>query len=346
MRKSESDLKLEKIFNRFAYILFPRKSSDKYKHKKNLECQKIALENNAKLMNEFINYKSYLEFLFDNQIIKISYEHLKRFGFPKDIEKYNAIQKLRNRTDEDKLEEFRLKLLNHGATLLDTEWKGSNFKYSFQDYQGNINTIKSYEKFPLLKSINRKKRSTINNHNKLNALKLKFEAEGATLLDTEWKGSQAIYNFKDYKGNTHSLKGSYPIPKKFSINNKENIKAHGNQKMENLKLRLSKDGATLLDTEWKGFFGVYEFKDYKGNIGRMKACDRFPKKHSNKNIEKDEKFLNRMREALALRNATLLSNQWNGSNKKYLFIDSMGEFHAVYYESLLDFLYRPKKNNS
>lgn len=110
--------------------------------------------------------------------------------------------------------------------------------------------------------------------------------------------------------------------------------ASNDDHLERLRLRLLKEGATLLDKEWKGWRYKYEYIDFKGNIGFIHSAS-FPKNRSINYTKTPEYYLNKLENHLKRYGCELVSKEWHGGNAKYTIRNSFGDLKSISYCNIL-----------
>lgn len=109
--------------------------------------------------------------------------------------------------------------------------------------------------------------------------------DNAELISLTGKGSQRILKFRKdgvdlFIPYVYLNANGFPKDIEKFLYNQKIRKSDNNSHLERLRLRLEKEGATLLTTKWQGHKFPYQYKDYQGNIRTMSNSCFFPRKNS------------------------------------------------------------------
>ena len=233
----------------------------------------IAKSNNGKLLStEWRGWNN--KYLFKNdkeEEFLISPHNLKNRGWPKDITKYNNGVIFRKKTDNDLFEELQLLAEQNGGKLIDTEWKGSHFDYSFKHSNGKIFQINSpnlkrrgwpHNLDEFLKFSNGHKKSV---EDRFNVIKKLAEDNNGKILETEWLGNHHKYTCFFENGQQFIMEGvnlkrngwpknpeSYFKRLNSSIIGKQNQKDLNQERLNTIKKIAEDNNGKILETEWLG----------------------------------------------------------------------------------------------
>jgi len=237
------------------------------------ELRKIAQERGGKLLStEWRGWNN--KYLFKNdkeEEFLISPHNLKNRGWPKDITKYNNGVIFRKKTDNDLFEELQLLAEQNGGKLIDTEWKGSHFDYSFKHSNGKIFQINSpnlkrrgwpHNLDEFLKFSNGHKKSV---EDRFNVIKKLAEDNNGKILETEWLGNHHKYTCFFENGQQFIMEGvnlkrngwpknpeSYFKRLNSSIIGKQNQKDLNQERLNTIKKIAEDNNGKILETEWLG----------------------------------------------------------------------------------------------
>ena len=159
----------------------------------------LANENNAKLLSKKWNgIDSYYKFEQNGKEFSINYRKLQEIGWPSDLEKFLALSDGHKKTDSQLLEELQKFAKSKNAKLKETEWKGVEYKYTFESLEDESITF-TYSK----KNINGVNRNKKLKNDKPSKQDIAFEKLKQLTIENdfelktkEWRGGCGNYEFE------------------------------------------------------------------------------------------------------------------------------------------------------
>jgi hypothetical protein len=309
--------------------LFMRKSIGQKKtpQERVLEMQSFARENDGEcLSKEWLGSPFYHVFKDKSGIVfKGKFLTLMKDGWPKDIHKYIKEQEIRQRTNEDMLNNLKQLAEVNGGKLISTEWNGSLYKYEFETKDGHrvfsIPRKVQQNGFPEQKNL-------------LNELKQLAEVNGGKLISTEWNGSLAKYEF--VSANKEKFQANYQYINKYGWPNDiegflKNSKAHLKSSKDFLKeiqeIAYFNNGKLLstiyVSAKDKLLFMSNDGQTFEMCANKLKTRG-WPKNITQYNCKTPEDYLKEISCIAKDNNAKLLSTMYISAREKLLFESDSG----------------------
>lgn len=303
------------------------------------DLKKIAYKNKGTLIStQWIDSQSKYIFAFkDGREFIISYNSLKKNGWPKDADEYL-------KTSEDRFFELKLKAEQSGYVLLEEKWLGWNVRHHFRnsdniDYYQSPDKIGTYG-FP--KNLKAYLLTNKTDEEKLNDLRIIAEKNGGQLISDKWYGNNNKYHFKFESGKSFyilaktvlSKKRGWPKNEEYYFSQVKGQTASKEEKLNDLKSIAEQNGGKILSTEYQTrvakilcqFEDGREFETTPAQIlttGWPKDANAYFKQSNgikNKSHFKTGKHrLDYLSKIAKENNAELLSTEWIGTHKKYKF---------------------------
>jgi hypothetical protein len=272
------------------------------------------------------------KYVFQHRLLKIncliSARSIKQNGFPKEPEEIENNKNLN-----------RLKAIAEldGFTLLENNWKGINFNYSFNKGPTVIKAkgIHVLKRKKLILSIKKFKeiKPIIEKSDYLKMMQDIAVSYNGKLLSNKWIGSKKKYLFETNDGK--QFQRSYKTLKELGWLKPRYVPPKVDQ-LDDLKTIAELNKGELLSNTWNGCEAKYEFKHHLGEVFEAYAHrilrGKWPKK-LNKYRDKNY-FLNDMKNLALKRGGILLSNTYINRLTKYKFRDAYDEEFEMSYGML------------
>lgn len=300
------------------------------------ELAKIANNHGGKLLStQWINNVSLYEFEYHDGTIFNAYAYvIKKNGWPSSLKRYL-------KTDNEYLNDLREIAEKNEGQLLSSIWIGSKKKYQFRDKFGTF-FEKSYSH---MKASGWPQIIRNSNENEnLDFISKKALEKGFLLIDKEWFGWNYKYTFRKCSNLLECKIVAHYIKEKGFPKNPHEIKRKlFLQKLQKIAL---KNDFELLDLIWKGAKKYYKFVSKNDSslfieeiAQKIFDTEKIIQPKIIKKVEKNppipKNYLQIMKNIAIENEGELLSIEWMGSRKKYVFKTKTGKIFYRTYKSLI-----------